>query len=232
MLFFLLAALYVLAPGHPELPLAGVPIGQTGIAALVVLALLGSLSTPRKVPRSANLAITLLIAIKMIAAFVVPEPGWLAHYHADSFETPHERSIDYRSLPATRIDRELSFADTTFPVHFFNDRRFDRGFRREFTEAFAVRWTGVLPVDVAETVDLRMRVRGNASVLLDQREVARLESTADIAEAPVSLALSSGSHVIEVRYSKPPETEGLFELLAMDNKAPWTPDVWPRTVEA
>ena len=223
--------LYVLAPGHPELPLAGIPIGQTGVVVLVAAALFGSLSIRTQVPRSAIVAMGMLIAIKATASIVVPEPGWLAYYHASPPEASHERSIDYRTLPATRIDRTLAFADTTFPVHFFNDQRFDRGFRREFTEPFTARWTGFLTVDAPQTIDLRMRVRGQGSVSLDQRDIARVDSAADVAVSPVPLALSEGSHVIEVRYSKPPETEGLFELVAADTLTPWRPHVWPRPIE-
>jgi hypothetical protein len=230
LLFFVLAALYVLAPGHPELPLAGIPIGQSGIVALVAVALVGSLSLRRQAPRSASLAMAVLVGVKVAAALMVPEPGWLAYYHAGPLDDPHERSTDYRSLSATRIDRQLAFADTTFPVHFFNDRRFDRGFRREFTEPFAVRWTGVLNVAEPETIELRMRARGSASVSIDRRELARIDSPADAAASSFSFPVTGASHAIEVRYSKPADTEGLLELLKADSGAPWRADISPTPV--
>jgi hypothetical protein len=201
-LFLALAALYILAPGHPALPFAGIPIGQSGVVALVAVALVSAAAAHRRVPLAASAAMAALIMVKLAAWAQVPEPGWLAHYYANAtFDGPTERSIDYRSLSATRIDRRLAFDDTSFPVHFFNDRRFNRGFRREYTEPFSARWIGHLHADTDLTVSVVTRVRGTATLLLDGREVAN-----------GTLALSPGWHELEARYSKPANTEGLFEL--------------------
>jgi hypothetical protein len=211
-LFLALAALYVLAPGHPALPFAGIPIGQSGVAALVVIALLSGAIKRRRVPLMAVAAMLALVVSKAAIAALVPEPGWLARYYANAaFDGPAERSIDYRSLPATRIDRTLAFADTSFPVHFFNDRRFDRGFRREYTDPLSAQWTGYIDVAGETAIQMVLRARGTAVLSLDGREIARIEG-ADARETPLAATLPAGAHVLEARYSKPANTEGVFEL--------------------
>lgn len=230
MLFLALAALYILAPGHPALPFAGIPIGQSGVTLLVVLALVSGVIRRRRVPIAISASLVVLIALKLAAAGFAAEPGWLAHYYANgTFDGAPEQSIDYRGLGATRVDRRLEFADTSFPVHFFNDRRFDRGFRREYTEPFSVRWSGHLHADTDETVQLMMRVRGQAEFLLDGREVARLDGTSAPVMTPVALPLSAGAHVLEARYRKPAGMEGVFQLRgATAADADWLSRVLPQ----
>jgi hypothetical protein len=218
-LFLLLVAAYVLAPGHPDAVLAGVPIGQTGIAVLVALTLLGCIRTTAP-PRLGPAAVALLIALKLVLSAAVPPTGWLADYFAnDSWAGPRERSVDFPGLEGTRIDAALGFEDTSFPVHFFNERRFDRGFRREYTEPFTVRWTAHTETD--GPVRLTVHVRGEAVVRLDGEEHARIASTGPIAQERIDVTLHPGWHVLQIDYRKPAETEGVFALRGTPG------EVWP-----
>ena len=140
------AAAYLVAPGHPDIALAGLPLGQAGTTLLILLIATWAWTRgmPFPAPRpSLTRVVVFAIAIKLILAAVVPQSGWLAEYFTnDRFEPPVRRSLDFRGLNATRIDRQLSFSDTQFPVHFFNDVSFNFGFRREVTEPFSVHWRG------------------------------------------------------------------------------------------
>ena len=83
------------------------------------------------------------IAVKFALALVVPHSGWIAAYYTnDQLQPPVRRSVEFSLPDATRIDRQLSFVDTEFPVHFFNEHGFNFGLRREATEPFSVRWRG------------------------------------------------------------------------------------------
>jgi hypothetical protein len=235
--FLLLAAAYLILPGHPELLLSGVPLGQTGIAAGVALALLVPVLRNMALPAWGYVALLLLCAFKPMFAVAGIDEGWLARYYANAeFSPPVERSIDYRNLHGTRIDDALTFRDAEFPVHFFNDARFARGDRREVTEPFSVRWTGETFVAEPAAVALAVQARGRAALLVDGREVVRLDNGSEIATAAVSLQLEPGVHHLEARYSKARDSDGLFELrgsneagrLLLDSVTPWAAPGWRR----
>ena len=80
-----LAAAYVLAPGAPDVPLNGIPIGQTGIVTLVLL--IGTWLWTRRNAKPAAISLVIvfvaLIAIKFTIASVTPKSGWLARYYAN-----------------------------------------------------------------------------------------------------------------------------------------------------
>ena len=212
-----LAAAYVLAPGAPDVPLNGIPIGQTGIVTLVLL--IGTWLWTRRHAKAAAVSLAVLfaalIAIKFTIASVTPTYGWLARYYAnESFEPPIERSIDFPGLPATRIDRRLSFEETEFPVHFFNNREYNTGVFREMTLPFSVHWTGHIVVDSDERVSASLTTNGRAEVLLDGARQALITGVGQTGVGDFTLALTPGHHVIEVRYQKPAETAALLRLEA------------------
>jgi hypothetical protein len=210
------AVAYVMTPGAPDVPLAGLPIGQAGIVTLVLV--VGAwLWTRRTAPpvRFALVAVLVLLAvIKLSLAAVTPQSGWLARYYANAtFEPPVERSLDFRHLPATRIDRVLAFKETQFPVHFFNNRGYNQGVYREWTMPFSVSWTGY--VTVSEPVDAKgaLAVNGRAEVWLDGARVGVITAAGgQTGTGDFVLRLTPGTHQIEFRYQKPAETHGLFVL--------------------
>ena len=68
----------------------------------------------------------------------MPQSGWIAaDYANDQLTPPVRRSVDFSLPDATQMNRQLSFVDTEFPVHFFNEHGFNFGLRREATEAFS-----------------------------------------------------------------------------------------------
>ncbi|MEO8678744.1 MAG: glycosyltransferase family 39 protein [Vicinamibacterales bacterium] len=226
-LLVFLAGLYLIAPGHPDLPLSGLPLGQVGT--LVLVALIGTwlwcrhaaAAAPR---RSLTTAIVIVLVLKIAIAAMAPVSGWRANYYAnDQWQPPAKRSIDFRGLGATRVDRRLSFNDTEFPVHFFNEHGFNFGLRREATEAFTVEWTGELMPAAATALKLRLEARGHARVLVDGQEVAVVDEMARAGGVTDrSIDLAAGSHTVTVRYQKPKETEGILRL------RPLTADGAPR----
>jgi len=195
----------LLAPGHPQLPLAGVPAGQIGTVILILLVSLALWSRSKPgppLPWRRALVLGLLMAIKIGVWSLAPATGWLARYHANgTFAPPLARSLDFRSLDGTRIDRALSFEETEFPVHFFNDYAYNTGSFREWSEPFSVEWTGHVLVAEATSFPVRLEARGTGELRVDG---ARQSGSA--------IELSPGRHLLEVRYSKPENTFGLLRL--------------------
>lgn len=201
--FLSLAAIYLIVPGHPDVPLAGVPLGNAGTVLLVVIgvAALWTREVSAPPPPAAVVVIAATIGVKLAVAAVTPASGWIAEYYAnDRFARPRERSTDFRDLDATRIDRQLSFDEDEFPVHFFNDLRFNFGFKREVTEAFSVRWRGYVAAERPIVID--PVASGDLEISVDG-EVA----------APRPLTIAAGDHLVEVRYRKPPQTSGLLRVM-------------------
>lgn len=193
------AALYLIAPGHPDAFLNGLPLGQAGTSILILLiaawAWTRGSGSPRPRPVFVQVVVVAIV-LKVAVSAVTLHSGWLAEYYAnDQFTPPVQRSLDFRDLTATRIDRELRFVDTQFPVHFFNSVPFNFGVRREETEPFSVRWRGYVHND--EPLTLAAESRGDLEMLVDDRP------------ADPTAAVGPGEHVIEVRYRKPRNTQGL-----------------------
>ncbi len=217
-----LAAAYVLAPGAPDVPLNGIPIGQTGIVTLVLL--IGTWLWTRRNARPAAVSLVVLfvalIAIKFTIASVTPKPGWLGRYHAnESFDPPVERSIDFPGLSGTRIDRRLSLEETEFPVHFFNNREYNTGVYRETTLPFSVHWTGHVVADRDETVSAALTANGRAEVLLDGVRQALVTGAGQTGAGDFTLTLTPGHHLIEVRYQKPADTTPLLRLEQLPDRS-------------
>jgi len=215
--FVFVAALYLIAPGHPDVLLAGLPLGQTGTVLLVLLvgAWLWTRGVAVTVPRPLLTAlVAAAIAVKVLLALLAPPSGWSASYYAnDQFTPPVQPSLDFPRLEATRIDRQLSFADTEFPVHFFNDNGFNFGIRREVSEPYSVHWRGYL--QTTEPTTLTLESRGPADIEVDGMRASVL---------PVTIA--AGSHIVDVRYRKPRDTDALLRVLPLE--AGGAPRDWRR----
>ncbi len=208
--------IYVLAPGHPQLPLSGIPTGQSGVVVLTVLIGLWLWSRPPAVDFATTRVVLLaaIIAAKIVTALVTPATGWLGRYYAnETFTPPVERSIDFRGLDATRIDPWLAFKETEFPVHFYNDRQYNTGVYREWTLPFSVAWVGHVHADAPSSIPVRLSAVGRAELLVDGQTQGQVASVGGATEAAgLTLNLTAGPHTIEVRYQKPAETHGLLRL--------------------
>lgn len=204
-----MAALYLVARGHPDVPLGGIPLGQTGAFLLVVIATAALWTRDVSAPPSGRLvtAIAGAVVLKLAIAAVVPQSGWLALYYAnDRFKPPWERSTDFRGLGGTRIDRQLAFEEDQFPVHFFNDARFNAGFKREVTEPFSAHWRGYIAAP--EPIVIEAASRGDLEIAVDG-----LRAASDPVTVP------AGEHLIDVRYRKPAQTSGQICVMPSDRGA-------------
>lgn len=218
----IVTALYLLAPGHPDLPLRGLPTGLTGAVALIGLVTAFAWSRARdhvaRPPRALIAVLAVACALKLALAIGATPSGWVARYYAnEAFQPPLERSTDYKADDRTRVDRTIDFSDTTFPVHFFNEYRFNHGFRREYTDPFSVHWSGYVRLPEARTLALVAEAKGALRVEIDGGTVIDLASPATLGRAQADAPLQVGEHLIEVRYVKPAETEGLVRVLRADD---------------
>jgi len=200
------AALYLLVPGHPDVILSGVPLGQTGIVLVIALLVAWAWTRDVIVTIAPGLirAFGVAIAVKFALALVVPQSGWVGAYYAnDQLMPPVRDSVDFSLYKATRIDRQLSFVDTEFPVHFFNEHGFNFGLRREATEAFSVEWMGIIDSD--EPVTVRYDARGEVQFSVD-----------DVVAAASPVTIAPGLHVLYVQYRKPKVIEGALHVQPLD----------------
>jgi hypothetical protein len=223
--FAAVALLYILSPGHPSLPLSGVPIGPWGVAAatgILFVVLFGG-RVPlgeRGVRRVLGIGLTIIL-FKTGVGLLSPAEGWLAWYSPNGdFRAPHAVSTDFPGLDATRVDTRLAFQDDRFPVHFFNEASFNRGIRREVSEAFSARWRGHLIVTAEHDYTLTLTARGPARVRVDGHDVLAIGSGASPPGTPAHgvhttsarVRPQQGRHLIEASYVKPPDTDGLMRL--------------------
>jgi hypothetical protein len=214
--------LYLLLPGHPDLPASGLPLSVQEVVFLGVVVTLWAWSRPAAAVRESwtpAAVIAVAAALKLLLAVAWYPTGWVAEYYAnDTLQPPLERSTDWMpglrhlDAPATRIDRRLDFRDTQFPVHFFNEYRFAHGFRREVTDAFSVRWTGFFEASDKLEMTLFLEARGEAELLIDGRPIIATSSPAADGRARADVLLVGGQHTIEVRYRKPANTDPYLRL--------------------
>ena len=201
------AALYLLTPGHPDVPLSGIPLGQTGATLLIVLLVAAAWTRDVAVPVKPILirALGIAVAIKFAVAIAVPQLGWLTTYYAnDQFTPPARKSIEFHVPGATRIDRQIAFVDTSFPVHFFNDLDFNFGFRREATEPFSALWRG--HVELAAPLGVTYQARGPIEISVD-----------GVVTSDRPFTVPAGKHVIDVRYRKARDIEGAITVSPLDD---------------
>jgi hypothetical protein len=221
--------LYAVLPGHPDLPVRGLPFGVLELAGLVAIVLLfaATRSETRRVRTSWTPVVVLVSAalLKCLLAFAWYPAGWLSRYYAnDGFREPFERSTDSLPWPlsrrwadaATRIDKTIDFRGASFPVHFLNDDRFGGGRRREITEAFSIEWRGTIELGGNLTPTLILTARGSAELLIDGQTALAVDSPGEDGEHRAELRLARGPHAVTVRYRKPVNTEGFVRLSRLD----------------
>ena len=208
-------SVYLLLPVRSWGVLHGRPLGPIGT--ITLLAVWWGWAFYRRLP--GKRLVLALIALKLlIGSWLLLEPGFLAHYYAnDSWRTPHERSIDFLLLPATRVDERLEFRQHVhpLPLFFFNDSsRFNfylPGQPDRLQLPFSVVWTGHLFTsnDVSERFFLEARVadpprteRIRARLMIDGQTLIELDGALSRSEGEARLG--RGAHRIEVRYANPP----------------------------
>jgi hypothetical protein len=215
---FLVAAVYLFAPAHPDAFFRGIPLGLAPLVVLAagVFAWFAFRDVPES-PRTWTRVVALLaclLAVKIGVAFLAPPVGWVGRYYPnDRFAGPARRSTDFVRLDATRIDRAIDFKDDYFPVYFLNEADFNRGIRREVTLPVTSAWTGHVRPSSPVVLPLSVTVRGKATVSVDGQTVIVADSSSPQAH---EVTLSPGDHQIDVTYLKPADTDPLIALRGFD----------------
>jgi hypothetical protein len=219
--FLLGAVAYAVAPGHPLLPDAGVPIG---FAAAVVLALSSfavafwwRTDVRDSAYRRAAYALWACAILKIAIGAAAPVEGWLGAYYANEDLQPPVRSSTEFDIPgATRIDRRIDFRDDRIPVYFLNEAGFNRGDRREVTEPYSIRWTGHVNRGAAGEVRLMLAARGAAQLTVDGDTAAVVDERRALKRVEATAPLGRGPHVLEVVYRKPANVDAAIEVTLID----------------
>ena len=217
-----LAAL-LLVPGYRTGVFHGVPHGAGGTV-LFTIAIAAAFVFRRatisaRFARAWTAAVVFLAVAHMALVILAPRPGWLsAQYRSDRFEGRPERSTEFSIPEATRVDREIHFADDFLPVYFLNEASFNRGIRREVTLPYSIRWTGHVQAAQLERRSVTLTVRGSATLEVDGETKLRASSAHAGARASAvgPIELSAGPHVLVVSYVKPADTDPLIDAIGLD----------------
>lgn len=214
---FIVAAVYLMVPGHPDAFFKGIPLGlwPSIVLAAGTFAWFFFRGTPELRRGSAPLFIALacLSVVKGVAALAGPPVGWLGRYYPnDRFEGRYRRSTEFPHLDATRIDRTIDFVDDAFPVYFLNEADFNRNIRREVTFPVTATWTGYVTPAQPTALALRLRARGHATVAVDGGRPIEVDSRDGSVVRSETVALAPGDHRIDVTYLKPADTDPLIAL--------------------
>jgi hypothetical protein len=211
------AIAFILLPGHPLAPLPGLPLDAPSV---VVLALIGILFfgwTPRHSARADRYllaALVVLCVLKVGTHAAAVDYGLRAEYFTratdGTLSSQRERSIDYRELNATRLDRGLRFTDHNIPVYFWNELRFNWWMPTQpdrFGIPVRAIWTGFLYVPSPGEYGLRLTARGPAELQLGG---TRLAITSPAIQT-TTVTLNEGIQPIAAAYLRPEGAPVLFE---------------------
>lgn len=209
------AAVYVASPGHRAVMMGGLPLGAPGTALIAALVVLGIAFRRIRLPRQAFIACAGLMVLLLVARVVVGSlstpGGWRASYFSnEDWAGPPQWSSDFRTLDATRIDRQIAFSDDTFPAHYLNDYTFNYGDRREVTEPMSVEWRAYARLDAPRAIRAALRARGTATMTVDGRSALTTSAATEPRSVETAMTLASGTHEFVVRYRKPADTDGLI----------------------
>lgn len=237
---FAALVIYLLVPGAASAFLPGVPLGLWGFVAVAVVVFTWAFF--REQPSAINwtrvaLLFAALIAIKAGAAWASMPTGWRGWYYVSAdFTGRVRRSTEFTRLDATRIDRAIDFRDDYFPAYFLNEAEFNRGIRREVTEAVTARWVGHVHPAAPATITMELAARGPATISRDGEIVLR--SPAQASAATRTINLDAGEHALTVEYLKPASSDPLISVRGVGSSSPSadlvvTPDVvqpWRRSI--
>jgi hypothetical protein len=205
-LLAVLLAVYCLWPARDSLLVTGMPLNTLGVAACVALALALICLPPRPRTWMVPAAGALLLLKVAIVPFVLPT-GWAARYFTnDRFAGAHERSIDFRGEPWTRLERALQFEGDTFPLHFFNRLKFNFTPDRR-SPAFSAVYEGYVSMERPGTLHTTVASTGGFDVIVDGQQVlSRPASEQGHVRRTAAVPLQAGMRRVEVRYISPSKT--------------------------
>lgn len=229
-LALLLFLAYVLLPGPDRTPFSGTPMATK--TQIVFFAVLG-LATfcwffhPRRRTRPVWLAIlAIAIAVKVVLAPMVIEPGWKGRYwwvqtwSNDENDLRLQRFYQHHSERWYRLDRDLRFKGATFGLPFVNNHPAfpwsSTKLPRDIQYPIRVEWTGF--VQSAGPRQVAVTGAGEVAIDVDGRRVFAATSPE---ETQVDLPLVAGrTQKLRVTYVKPPAVEPTLSVEGLDGVLP------------
>jgi hypothetical protein len=155
---------------------------------------------------------------------IAVDRGLEGNYFAnDSLQGPVEKSTEYRSLAATRIDSTLIFGPrtaagpdgTSFPLYFFNNvNRFNFYGRNGPDRAslpFSVRWHGYFVAEHDAPYTFVLQTPNHAALWIDQVKLGE-RHPGDSGESVMPIRLSRGTHPIKIQYRNPQGAPRSFSI--------------------
>lgn len=207
------ALAYLLADGHPESLLSGLPWRPPSLFLAVLGAIVLWVAWPkRRGPGGGASLLALALLALVIAKGLIGWqslqsglPGW--YFDNSRFQGDYERSSDFLGEPWTRREREIFFGGDEFPAYFLNDvQRFNfygPEAERRRNLPFSARWEGFLYVPQGGVYSFWLTASGPAALRLDNRQVVDVD--ADGRETKmVQVQLTEGSHLLRVTYARRP----------------------------
>jgi 4-amino-4-deoxy-L-arabinose transferase-like glycosyltransferase len=201
-----LPLLYVLAPGHPFGALSGLPLATLGLGLvlLVVLAAWCGLGPRRPLLAAGLFGLALLLKLTLAGAAL--PAGLTATYTSGDFSQPAERSTEWRLADATRVERSLDLVGDAFPLHFFNDLRFNfytaSQPRRDLLPFTAV-WRGWLLEPRGGPRCLWLEANGSASLQVGDLGPVRIDRATAVERRELCGPLPAGAVPLEARFARP-----------------------------
>ena len=204
------ALIYLALPGHPLGWLSGLPLRPLGLAALVALALVLFAASPlARISRALPLfwLFTALATFKLAIAVAAPPYGLEASYYVKSEGSAvPERSTEFPTLAATRLDRELSFEADRFPLYFFNDNVRFNFYREDEPDRaslpFSAHWSGLLEIPAEGEYRFWLTVLGSARLSLPDVAPLSVQSSDQPQTAEQRLFLPRAARPIELDYAR------------------------------
>lgn len=215
-----LPLLYLLLPGHPLGRLDGLPWDnlELGLALVVTLTAWCGVRPSARLGRVFGAILLGACLLKLVLAGAALPYGLVAAYRTSADPSqPPERSTEWRLPEATRVDPVIDFAGDRFPLHFFNDLRFNyykpSQPRRDLLP-FSVTWRGYLDIPAAGEYCFTLQANGGASLALAGLPTATIQRANHVEAREVCGALERGPAPLTVQYTRQEGSVPRVALLA------------------
>jgi hypothetical protein len=200
---FGLLAFYLVWPARESLLLTGTPFTLLGFALALALSTAAAIGRPHRWSRWVNLLLLIVTLAKVALVALTPTTGWATSlYASDRFEGSRELSTEFRSTEWTRLDSRLDYSGSRFPLHFFNDLKYNFHPNRHsppfsaVSQAFA--W-----VSVGRHYTVELECLTTCAVFLDGNEIARAPTPDGVSTDRRMVDLPAGRRQFLVQYQNP-----------------------------
>jgi hypothetical protein len=198
-----LLAFALLWPARESPLFTGTPFTLPGFVLALALSVAAGVGRPRTWRAWINALLLAVTLLKVSASALTPATGWATSLYAnDRFDGAPERSTEFRSREWTRIDSRLDFSGSRFPLHFFNDLRYNFDPHRQ-APPFSATSRAFAWVDRDRRYAVELECLTTCVVLVDGREVARAAAAETSTRSRGLVDLPAGPHEFLVRYQNP-----------------------------